>query len=153
MFSSLPRRSLVRVLVLLSCATNAVAQDPATPPLSAAWARLERYQLGVAYPGSQLKDYVYARSARHFARGDAERDAIKTPEALRTRQTEIRRFVQESVGGLPPSDARLYDRKNHLRIAAAPLRDRQSVSSRKTFRPHCRSPFRLRPSQHRQTGR
>ena len=77
---------------------------------SAAWQRLERFTVNWAYPGSQLKDYVYARSAKHFARGDAARDALTSTEAVRARQAELRRFMHESLGGLPTSDSPLNAR-------------------------------------------
>ena len=102
-------RSLALSLFLLSPAALSAASAPAANA-SPAWQRLERYSVGFAHPGSQLKDYVYARSAEHFARGDARRDAIKTPEAVRARQQEIRRFFIESLGGLPPSDTPLNAR-------------------------------------------
>jgi hypothetical protein len=93
--------------------------------------RLEpRYALGFTYTGTQLRDYVYRRATQHFARGDAARDALQSPEAVRERQERIRRFFIESLGGLPPSDtppqsARhrhragqwLHGRKDHFRIA------------------------------------
>jgi dienelactone hydrolase len=102
-------RSLSLALVLLSPASLLAASAPAAA-LPPAWQRLERYSIGFAHPGSQLKDYVYARSTEHFTRGDAQRDAIKTPEALRARQAELRRFFLASLGGLPPSDTPLNAR-------------------------------------------
>jgi hypothetical protein len=100
---------LQSLLVFASACVISVthAQTSASNPASPAWQRLERYSLSYAYPGTQLKDHVYARSARHFARGDAARDAITTPDALRARQAEIRRFMHESLGGLPAFDTPL----------------------------------------------
>ena len=93
-----------RLLPLAFLIGSASAQPAATPATSsAAWQRLERYTLNVSYTGSQLRDHVYGRASAHFARGDSARDAIKTPGALRARQEELRRFIRESVGGLPPS--------------------------------------------------
>jgi dienelactone hydrolase len=105
-------RHLLVALVLISLArlpASAAAASSART-LSPAWARLERTTVGFAHPGSQLKDYVYARSADHFARGEAQRDAIRTPEALRARQAELRRFFLASLGGLPSSDTPLNAR-------------------------------------------
>lgn len=67
----------------------------------------ERYSLNFDRPGSQLKDHIYARSLEAFARGDAQRAQIKTPEALRERQTNLRRDFLEAIGGLPESDTPL----------------------------------------------
>jgi hypothetical protein len=108
-FSFLSRNFGAALLALPAVVTLA-AQPPATSSGDAAWTRLERYQISAAYPGTQLKDYVYARSSRLFARGDMERDAIKTPAALQSRQAEIRRFMAESLGGLPSSDTPLNAR-------------------------------------------
>lgn len=98
----------------LFAAALATPAGAAAPPNMVAttpgWQRLERYALGAAHTGTQLKDYVYARSAVQFARGDAERDALNSPEALRARQEEVRRFFIESLGGLPPSDTPLNAR-------------------------------------------
>ena len=98
------------VLILASPRFAAAAAPSGATSLSPAWSRLERYTVGFAHPGSQLKDYVYARSADHFARGEAQRDAIRTPEALRARQAELRRFFIASLGGLPSSDTPLNAR-------------------------------------------
>src|SRR5262245_45277827 len=87
----------------------AFAQAPAAST-SPAWQRLERYSLTYAYTPTQLRDYIYARATNHFARGDAARDALKTPEAVRERQAAIRKFMAESLGGLPPSDTPLNPR-------------------------------------------
>ncbi len=59
------------------------------------------FRLSYDSAGSQLKDYIYARSRRACAAGDAARDALQTPEAIRERQEAVRRFVAESVGGIP----------------------------------------------------
>jgi hypothetical protein len=82
----------------------AFAQD-ATP-----FADLDRYALGYAYPGSQLKDHIYERSRRLFAVGDARRDAIATVDAVRRRQQEIRRVVLGEIGVLPSDDTPLNPR-------------------------------------------
>ncbi|MGH7997256.1 MAG: alpha/beta hydrolase family protein [Opitutaceae bacterium] len=68
---------------------------------------LENYVLDYAWAGSQLKDHVYERSRRCFARGDAERDALTAREAVIRRQTELREFFLGSIGGLPGSDTPL----------------------------------------------
>lgn len=91
------------LLVLLSL-LPAGAQD-ASP-----FRDLDGYVFGYAHPGSQLKDHVYARSQRLFAMGDAERDGIRTRDALRQRQETVRRTVISSLGGLPPSDTPLNAR-------------------------------------------
>jgi hypothetical protein len=57
-----------------------------------------------------LKDFVYERSRRWFAAGDAQRDALTTREAVQRRQEEIRRAFIEGVGGLPSSDSPLNAR-------------------------------------------
>jgi hypothetical protein len=97
------RRLLTAVLALLFVAPT-LAQD-ASP-----FQDLDRYAFGYAYAGSQLKDHVYERSRRFFAAGDAQRDAIKTTDAVRQRQEKIRRFVIDSLGGLPSSDTPLNPR-------------------------------------------
>jgi dienelactone hydrolase len=105
------RLLLVTFVLILVSRLVAAAAAPAVPAsLSPTWARLERTTVGFAHPASQLKDYVYARSADHFARGEAQRDAIRTPEALRARQAELRRFFVASLGGLPASDTPLNAR-------------------------------------------
>lgn len=50
----------------------------------------------------QLKRHIYGRSLEAFARGDAARDAIRTPAALAARQRTIRREFLRGIGGLPP---------------------------------------------------
>ncbi len=62
---------------------------------------IAKFRLSYDNPGSHLKDYVYARSRKAFAAGDAARDALQTAEAIRERQEAVRRFVVDSVGGLP----------------------------------------------------
>ena len=71
---------------------------------------LDRYAFGYAYPGSQLKDHIYERSHRLFAAGDAQRDGIRTVNAVRQRQEEIRRVVIASIGGRPSADTPLNPR-------------------------------------------
>jgi hypothetical protein len=104
-----PTILLFTTVLALSLTRLAAAPAPAAAS-SPGWQRLERFALGWAYPGSQLKDLVYARSARHFARGDAERDAITTIDALRARQEKLRTFFIGSIGGLPASDTPLNAR-------------------------------------------
>ena len=77
---------------------------------SAEWQRLERTTLNVSYTGSQLRDHVYQRALAQFAAGDAARDALKTAGALRARQEALRRFIVESLGGLPSSGTPLNAR-------------------------------------------
>lgn len=105
--------ALLVVAALLS-GPGAVAQPAVAvstaPVRSPAWVRLENFNVGFAHPGSQLKDYIYARSARDFSQGDADRDAIRTPEALRVRQAAVREFIVRSFGGLPSSDSPLHPR-------------------------------------------
>ncbi|MDO8540454.1 MAG: acetylxylan esterase [Opitutaceae bacterium] len=106
-------RRVIGIFTTVLIGSPAAIAAPAAPSVTAgaaAWSRLERYSIGFAYPGTQLKDYVYARSARHFAQGDAARDGIKTAEQLRERQARIRQFMIESVGGLPASDTPLNAR-------------------------------------------
>jgi hypothetical protein len=101
----------MRRLLPFAFLISTVSAQPAAPAApSAAWQRLERTTLNVSYTGSQLRDYVYGRATAQFARGDAVRDALKTPEALRARQEQLRRFLIESVGGLPPSNTPLNAR-------------------------------------------
>ncbi len=52
----------------------------------------------------QLKNHVYARSTAAFDAGDAARDAVRDPAALRARQQAMRSVLVASMGGLPPSD-------------------------------------------------
>lgn len=66
--------------------------------------------MNFACPGSQLKDYIYERSRRYFAIGDAQRDALQSPAALRQRQERIRKTVIANLGGLPASDTPLNAR-------------------------------------------
>ncbi len=107
-------------LIFVACALPAtlpvtlLAQTPPAAQTASQAAsplrELERYNFGYAYAGSQLKDTIYERSRKAFAAGDAARDAIKTAEALRARQAEIRRVVLEGIGGLPRSDTPLNAR-------------------------------------------
>ncbi|MBI5769537.1 MAG: acetylxylan esterase [Verrucomicrobia bacterium] len=71
---------------------------------------MESYTLDYAHPGSQLKDHIYERSRRLFAAGEAARDALQSPDAVRRRQEEIRRNFAASLGGLPSSDTPLNAR-------------------------------------------
>ena len=88
----------------------APAQTPAPTANASPFRDLDRYSFDYAYPGSQLKDYIYERSRRFFAAGDAQRDALKTEPAVRQRQEEIRRVVAANLGGLLPSDTALNPR-------------------------------------------
>ncbi len=58
----------------------------------------------------QLQRHVYGRSNDAFARGDADRDALKTPADIQARQARMRDLFIESLGGLPPSDTPLNPR-------------------------------------------
>ena len=105
-FAIAPRRCprcLVAVLALLFVVPSA-AQD-ASP-----FRDLDRYAFGYAYPGSQLKDHIYERSRRLFAAGDAQRDGIRTVDAVRQRQRDIRRLVIAGIGGLTSADTPLNPR-------------------------------------------
>jgi hypothetical protein len=89
------RRCLAAVLALLVVV-------PATAQEASPFRDLDRYAFGYAYPGSQLKDHIYERSRRLFAAGDAQRDGIRTADALRQRQRDIRRLVIDGIGGQRP---------------------------------------------------
>ena len=105
------RISLAFIALLhLATAVTAQSSSPTAATPSPAWQRLERYSLNFTYPGSQLRDHVYGRATKHFALGDAARDELKTPQAVRERQERIRQFMIESVGGLPPSNTPLNPR-------------------------------------------
>lgn len=101
---AMDRLCCLAVALMLLFAVPAGAQD-ASP-----FRDLDRYVFGYAHPGSQLKDHVYARSQRLFAMGDAERDGIRTLDAVRQRQDNVRRFVISALGGLPSSDTPLNPR-------------------------------------------
>src|SRR6266480_983383 len=84
----------------------------------------------------QLKRHVYGRSERAFAAGDAARDAITSPEALQTRQRELRAFLIASLGDLPPMDTALEPQI----VGASRARDsalRRSSSSRARATTQC----------------
>lgn len=55
----------------------------------------------------QLKRYVYDRTERALAAGDAARDAIRSPQALATYCRAMRRKFIEGLGGLPSSEVPL----------------------------------------------
>lgn len=76
-------------------------------PTPAELASLETTGIAELHPGSQLKDYIYERSRRLFARGDAERDALSTLAEVRRRQSAVRDVLLAGLGGLPPSDTPL----------------------------------------------
>jgi hypothetical protein len=94
----------VAAVLALLFAVPATAQE--APPFR----DLDRYAFGYAYPGSQLKDHIYERSRRFFAAGDAQRDAIRSVDAVRQRQGDIRRLVLDGIGGLPPAGTPLNPR-------------------------------------------
>lgn len=87
---------------------SAAAQAPAPPAMTLQ--NLDNFVFNYTAPGSQLKDYIYLRSRRLFAAGDAARDALQSSEAVRRRQQELRRFFLERIGSLPPSDTPLNAR-------------------------------------------
>jgi hypothetical protein len=108
---------LVSVSAAVSFPAEASAQTTTPGPASSspstvspAWQRLERYALGYAYTGTQLRDHIYRRATTHFARGDAARDALKSPADVAERQAAIRKFMAESLGGLPSSSTPLNAR-------------------------------------------
>lgn len=101
----------------------------APPAGSSAYTRLEQYALDFTHPGSQLKDHIYERSRRLFARGEAERDALKTPAAVKPRQAAIQKFIAESLGGLPPSKTPLNARTTGT-VGATASRSKRSSTSR-----------------------
>ncbi len=72
--------------------------------------QLEKTGFAYSHPANQLKEAIARQSTRLFAEGDAARDAIATPEALRERQEAVRRFLIDAFGGLPPSDTPLNPR-------------------------------------------
>ncbi|HUR57365.1 MAG TPA: acetylxylan esterase, partial [Opitutaceae bacterium] len=96
-------------LIGLTAAVPLIAVD-APPPPASPYTRLELYTLDFTHAGSQLKDHIYDRSRQMFARGDAERDALPSPAAVKARQEAIHRFIAESLGGLPPSNTPLNAR-------------------------------------------
>lgn len=71
---------------------------------------IEKRPLGYCHPGNQLKEAIIRQSTRLFAEGDAARDAIATPDALRERQEAVRQFFLSAFGDLPPSDTPLNPR-------------------------------------------
>jgi len=73
---------------------------------------LERLSPGHYYYDvyDQLKRFIYRRSERAFAAGDAGRDAIATREAVEARQRAVREHLIASIGGLPPMDTPLEAR-------------------------------------------
>lgn len=103
------RRLLFALLALSGLPVRAQSQAPASPA-SPPWAELERYAFTYVHPGSQLKDHIYERSRGFFALGDAQRDALRTPEEVRRRQEEIRRVVVANLGGRPGAQTPLNPR-------------------------------------------
>lgn len=59
------------------------------------------------YPKSQLKDYIYRRSRSFFARGESNRDILRTPQEVSHRQTALREYLLHCLGGLPAESAPL----------------------------------------------
>ena len=57
--------------------------------------------------GDQLKQHIYGRAHAAFIRGDAARDAIRSPAALAARQRMIQRAFLRGIGGLPPRGGRV----------------------------------------------
>jgi sugar phosphate isomerase/epimerase len=98
------RLRCVTAVLALMFGVPALAQD--APPFR----DLDRYAFGYAYPGSQLKDHIYERSHRFFAAGDAQRDGIRTVDAVRQRQEDIRRVVISGIGGLRSDNTPLKPR-------------------------------------------
>lgn len=74
--------------------------------------QLETYSPGHWFydVNDQLKRHIYERSFQAFHAGDAARDAIVTPEALRARQLQVRETFLRSLGGLPSSESPLHPR-------------------------------------------
>jgi hypothetical protein len=99
------RPTLALIVSFMSNSLSAADSAPAEP-----LRELDRYAFDYAYAGSQLKDHIYERSRRAFAAGDAQRDALKTPDDIRRRQEEVRRNFIASLGGLPASDSPLNAR-------------------------------------------
>ena len=60
--------------------------------------------------GNQLKEHIYALSGKAFAKGDQDRDDIRTIAQMKARQAFVRERFIRSVGGLPDSGAPLHDR-------------------------------------------
>ncbi|WP_414660328.1 alpha/beta hydrolase family protein [Horticoccus sp. 23ND18S-11] len=96
-------QSAAAIVFAAAMVTSTSAQTPAAAAAAMASPlhELDRYAPNVMHPGSQLRDHIYERSRRFFAAGDAARDALTTPEAVRARQELIRLTVVASLGGLP----------------------------------------------------
>jgi cephalosporin-C deacetylase-like acetyl esterase len=60
--------------------------------------------------GDQLKQHIYRRSEAAFASNDMVRDSITSREVLQRCQQEIREFIVQSLGDLPPLDTPLNAR-------------------------------------------
>ncbi len=106
---SLSRTFGFSLLMTLTAAAPIAGAEAAAAPANP-YARFEQYALDFAHPGSQLKDHIYERSRQLFARGEAERDALRNPAAVQARQAAIRKFIAESLGGLPSSNTPLNAR-------------------------------------------
>jgi len=68
---------------------------------------LEQYRVTMYDVKAQLKRAIYRLSEEAFARGDRDRDAIRSGEQLEARKTLMREKLIESLGGLPPLDTPL----------------------------------------------
>lgn len=87
-----------------------MSSEPLMPSEPPPFCELDGYVFGFAHPGSQLKDHIYEHSRRLFAAGDAQRDALRSTEAVVARQAKIRADLLESLGGLPTSASPLNPR-------------------------------------------
>lgn len=103
-------RGAVFAALVLCPVDGQIANESQAKATSPAFERLDNYVLDYTHAGSQLKDHIYERSRRHFTAGDAARDAVQTPDAVKRRQQELRRNLVASLGGLPASDTPLNAR-------------------------------------------
>ncbi|UVI27596.1 alpha/beta hydrolase family protein [Paenibacillus spongiae] len=71
---------------------------------------LETYICTLYDTRDQFKRHIFDRADEAFARGDDERDRIRTIDQLAARKAEMRRLFLESAGGLPASSASLNAR-------------------------------------------
>jgi cephalosporin-C deacetylase-like acetyl esterase len=70
-------------------------------PSAMTFHELEQAEFNYWDTGDQLKNHIYERSRAQFAMNDARRDEIQSVEALRKRQSEVREYFIECIGGLP----------------------------------------------------
>lgn len=68
---------------------------------------LEEYICTLYDPRDQLKNHVFNRSDKAFARGDQDRDQVLTKEQVRARQGLVREAFLKSIGGLPKNSTSL----------------------------------------------